>query len=228
MNVCGKVWEIRLADCCCGKLLRAPWSSYNFQPSKLVRVGHLFCLWLRYRSNLQQYNEGFEQRRGNEETHRYWKMQTHEIKRGLWVTFYRKWTDVNTATIKEYFKGLFSGLSCESVTHFLSAGAHRHISIYEICINKDFVSINLLLLLLLGCWLKLLKAVNLSPLTLMSTPRIWLRKRSQKVNMRKKKKVLQLRSFWDLRCVQLSSHTFGVGWWEFQRRPINVLVREES
>lgn len=135
--MCGKVWEIRLADCC-SKLLCAPWSIYYFQPSKLVRVGYLFGLWLRYRSNLQQYNEGFGQRRGNEETHRYRKMQTRGIKKGLRVTFYRNWTDTSNPTIKEYFKGTFKGLSCEPVSLFLSAGAHRNIFICEIRISKEF------------------------------------------------------------------------------------------
>lgn len=78
--VCGKVRELRLADCCCqlrcGKWLLAPWSIYTCQPSKLVRVGDFFGWWLRYTSNLQQDHEDIEQRWGSEETHRYWKMQT--------------------------------------------------------------------------------------------------------------------------------------------------------
>lgn len=53
------------------------------------------------------------------------------------MTFCRTQRDVSIPTIKEYYKGTFSGLSCESVTLFLSAGAHRHSFIYEIHINKD-------------------------------------------------------------------------------------------
>lgn len=78
----------------------------TFQPPKLARAGFLFGLWLRYRSSLQQYNEGFGQRGGNEETHRYLKMQTYGIKRGLLVTFYKKRTDISNPTIKEYLNKL--------------------------------------------------------------------------------------------------------------------------